>query len=121
MTTLRTFLLFGLTLCLMSVAHAQQYLSLDSAIARALAHNYDVRIADVSTQIAGANNTLGNAGLLPTVSGTANINEGISNTRLVRADGEVTERQGASTLSYNAGINASYTVFAAGRAYLLKR
>ena len=100
-------------------AGAQEYLSLDSAIARALANNYDVRIADVTAQVAATNNGIGNAGLLPTVSGTGNINQGISNTRLVRTEGTVTERAGAKTLNYSAGLTASYTVFAAGRAFLI--
>lgn len=109
--------------CLLSsgVCRAQEYLSLDSAIARSLEHNYDVRIAAVSTQIAATNNTLGNAGLLPTVNGSAGINEGVANTRLVRSDGTVTESSGANTLSYNGGITGTYTVFAAGRAFLIYR
>ena len=112
-------LLFLLTCSLQPVSSAQEYLSLDSAIARALANNYDVRIADISTQVAAANHTIGNAGLLPTINGTGNINQGIADTRLVRTEGEVTERAGAKTLTYNAGLNATYTVFAAGRAFLI--
>ena len=100
-------------------AKAQEFLPLDSAIARALAHNYDVRIADVSTQIATTNHTLGNAGFLPTVSASSNVNEGISNTKLVRSEGTVTQSSGANTFSYSAGLNAGYTVFAAGRAFLI--
>ncbi len=116
--------------CLLSLAavsvltsplHAQEFLSLDSAIARTLAHNYDVRIADVSTQIATANNTIGNAGLLPTVGATGSVNEGIANTRQVRSEGTVTQAANANTFSYNTGLNASYTVFAAGRAFLIYR
>jgi outer membrane protein TolC len=100
---------------------AQEFLSLDSAVAYALSHNYDVRIAGVATQIASANHTPGNAGLLPSVAGTGNVNEGIANTRLVRGDGTVTENKAANTLSYGANVNATYTVFAAGRGYLLYR
>jgi outer membrane protein TolC len=99
--------------------HAQEFLSLDSAIARALANNYDVRIADVTTQIASANYTRGNAGLLPTVNGTGNVNQGLANTRLQRTEGTVIENNAAGTFSYSAGLNASYTIFAAGRAFLV--
>ncbi len=101
--------------------HAQEFLSLDSAISRALAYNYDVRIANVTTQIATTNNTIGNAGLLPTVGATGSVNEGIANTRQVRSEGTVTQAANANTFSYSAGLNASYTVFAAGRAFLIYR
>lgn len=108
-------------ICVPILADAQEFLSLDSAIARALAHNYDVRIADVSRQVANTNNAIGNAGLLPAIGATAGVNEGIANTRQVRSEGTVTQSSAANTFSYNAGINASYTVFAAGRAFLIYR
>jgi len=100
---------------------AQEFLSLDSAISRALAHNYDVRIANLSTQIAGTNNTLGNAGLLPLIGATSNVSEGIANTRLVRSEGTVTSANAANTFNTNSGLTASFTVFAAGRAFIIKK
>lgn len=118
---MRYFIFLFALLPLGSLCSAQTFLPLDSAIARALAYNYDVRIAGVATQIASTNRTLGNAGLLPTVGGSSNINEGVASTRLVRTDGSVTESNAANTLSYGAGLNASYTVFAAGRAFLIYR
>jgi outer membrane protein len=104
-----------------SAVRAQEFLTLDSAVAKALMHNYDVRIADVTTQVAATNNFAGNAGLLPNVGGTAGGSEGISNTRLVRTDGTTTAVSGAGNTSMNAGINATYTVFAGGRAWLIYR
>src|ERR1043165_5306087 len=113
--------LFLIMCCAALRVGAQEFLSLDSAIVRALAHNYDVRIADVSSQIAGTNRTLGNAGLLPTVGGTVNVTESVANTHLVRGDGTVTDNSAANTISYSAGVTANYTVFAAGRAFLIYR
>jgi outer membrane protein len=118
---MKYFILAILIACSAQASGAQEFLTLDSAIARALVHNYDVRIADVTTQIASVNNGIGNAGLLPTVGGSASVNQGFANTRLVRNEGQVTEAKGAGTLSYGAGINANYTVFAAGRAWLIYR
>jgi outer membrane protein TolC len=101
-------------------AGAQEFLSLDSAIAHALRNNYDVRIADVTNQIAGVNNAIGNAGLLPGVNGTSNINGTITNTHLERSDnGGITDRAGAKTTNVSAGLNGTYTIFAAGRAWLI--
>lgn len=102
-------------------ASAQDRLTLQDAITRALEHNYDIRVANVSAQQAAANNTAGNAGLLPDINGTAGVNAGSSNTRIEFADGRVQEVNNAQTISYNAGVTANYTVFAAGRAWLIKK
>lgn len=118
---LRIFLLAILLGGLLPAANAQEFLMLDSAVAKALMHNYDVRIADVTTQIASTNNFAGNAGLLPNIGGTAGISEGLTNTRLVRTDGTTTAVRGAANSNMNAGINATYTVFAGGRAWLIYR
>jgi outer membrane protein len=96
-------------------------LTLQDAVARALEHNFDIRVADVTAQQAAANNTIGNAGLLPNINGTGGVNTGSSNTKIEFADGRVQEVSNAQTLSYNAGVTASYTVFAAGRAWLVRK
>lgn len=112
-------LLFLFFLAAAPSLRAQDFLSLDSALARALAYNYDLRIAGVSTRIASANHTLGNAGLLPQVNGSAGVSESVADSRLVRSDGTVNNSKGANSFGYNAGVNASFTVFAAGRAFLV--
>ena len=101
--------------------NAQERLSLQDAIARAMEHNFDIRIADVTAQQAEANNTLGNAGLLPNLNGTGGVNVGSSNTHIEFADGRVQEVNNAATFSYNGAVTASYTIFAAGRAWLIKK
>lgn len=106
---------------LSATVSAQAYLSLDSAVERAVAHNYDIQIAGVSNEIAAANNTPGNAGLLPNINGVGSIAQGFANTRLVTADGKSTERAGAKNLAYSGGITAGYTLFAGGRAWILKK
>jgi outer membrane protein len=100
---------------------SMERLTLQDAIARALEHNFDIRIADVTAQQAAANNTLGNAGLLPNINGNAGVNTGLSNTHIEFADGRVQEVSNAATIGYNAGVTASYTIFAAGRAWLVKK
>ncbi len=100
---------------------AQERLPLDSAIAKALRYNYDIRIADVSAQQSAANNTLGNAGFLPNVSGVVGANAASNNTYLQYVDGTTVNRTGAQNYGYSAGLNITWTVFAAGRAYLVKK
>jgi len=96
-------------------------LTLEDAIARALEHNFDIRVAAVVAEQAATNNTAGNAGLLPDFNGTAGFNLGSANTRIEFADGRIQEVNNARTLSYNTGVTANYTVFAAGRAWLIRK
>ena len=99
---------------------AQPLLTLDEAIRRAIAHNYDVRVADVSAQIAAANNTAGNAGLIPTLGGVGSVSGQSSNSLLRSNSGDETRRTGALTETYSLGLAGNFTVFAGGRAYLVR-
>lgn len=96
-------------------------LTLQDAILRALEHNYDIRASDITAREATANNTAGNTGLLPDVNGTAGVTAGSSNAKIEFADGRTQEANNAASLSYNAGITANYTLFAFGRAWLIKK
>ena len=99
---------------------AQERLTLQDAISRSLEHNFDIRIADVTAQQAAANNTTGNARLLPDINGSGGVNVGSSNTHIEFADGRVQEVNNAATMSYNGAVTASYTIFAGGRAWLIR-
>lgn len=114
-------LAFSILLTIAVRAQPLERLTLQDAVARALEHNFDIRVSDVTAQQAAANNTLGNAGLLPGVNASGGLNTGLSNTHIEFADGRVQEVNNAQTLSYNAGVTVSYTVFAAGRAWLVKK
>jgi outer membrane protein TolC len=110
-----------IVLCLFcATTHAQERLTLQDAVARALEHNFDIRVADVTAQQAAVNNSLGNAGLLPNINGSGGVNVGSSNTHIEFADGRVQEVNNAATFNYNGAVTASYTIFAAGRAWLIK-
>lgn len=102
-------------------ASGQELLTLQDAITKALQHNFDIRIADVTAQQAVANNTLGNAGLLPNVNAAAGLNLGSANTRSEFADGRVQQVDNANSVGYNSSLTLSYTLFAGGRALLLKK
>lgn len=107
--------------CVLPVAaSAQESLSLDSAVAKALQYNYDIRISNVTVQQAVVNNTLGNAGFYPSLNATSGLTSGSNNTFLQYTDGTELNRSGA-TYGYSGGLNLTWTVFAAGRAYLVKK
>lgn len=89
-----------LSLSLLSVnggkVFSQKALTLDSAIELALSNNLDVKIVKNQSIIAGNNASLGNAGLLPSLSASGGMN--------------YTEHA-QDDISSNAALNFSYTLF----------
>lgn len=102
-------------------AHAQQKVTLEDAIAKALQYNFDIRIAHVDADKAAANNTAGNAGMLPYVNGNAGINTGLTNSHIEFADGRVQTANNAQSLSYNGAITLNWTLFDGGRMFIVKK
>ncbi|MEY2963547.1 MAG: hypothetical protein RL754_808 [Bacteroidota bacterium] len=94
---------------------AQEVLALDKAIASALEHNHNLKIAQFSAEQAANRATMGNAGLLPTVNATAGANVSQQNSNLEFATGQTQDVQGAQSLSQNASLGVSQVLFAGGR------
>ncbi|MEM7550743.1 MAG: TolC family protein [Bacteroidota bacterium] len=111
-----TFLFFHSALS----AQEKNKLSLTDAISIALEENFQIRLADNQREIASNNNTLGNAGFLPTldVTGTANIT--VENTTNTPFNGEEETIDGARTEFYNARANLSWTLFDGTRMFVTK-
>ncbi len=103
-----------LLILLSSAAIAQETDSswtLQEVVAIALENNYDIRLERNNLEIAQNNNSLGNAGFLPTVELTGSANQTIQDTELEFANGEGQSRTGAVTTSYNAAAGLSWTLF----------
>lgn len=64
-----------------SVLSAQNKLTMEEAVKKALENNYNIRIAQNEINIHTANNTAGNAGMLPQVSLNFGQAYNINNTR----------------------------------------
>lgn len=104
-------LLIGLA----ELAQAQQLVTLDEAIAKAIELNIGVKKADLSRDISNNSATKGQAGLLPTVSAGANFNYNINNTKIQLINSpDVTSVNGAQSTLLGANVNAQYTVYAGG-------
>lgn len=101
--------------------HAQERLTLQDAIAKALEHSFDIRIARTAAQQASANNTAGNAGMLPNVNATGGITLGSTNTHTEFIDGRVQDVSNAGSVSYTGALNLNWTLFDGGRMFLLKQ
>lgn len=102
-------------------AHAQERLTLEDAVTKALEHNFDIRVAELDAQTASTNNTLGNAGFLPNVNGNGFYNISSLNAKNQFSNGTSQERTGAVTKNFGGGVNADFRLFAAGKAYILKK
>ena len=94
---------------------AQEVLVLDQAIATALEHNHNLKIAELSSQQAANAATMGNAGMLPNVVATAGVNVSQQNSNLEFATGQTQDVEGAQSMSQTMSLGISQTLFAGGR------
>lgn len=92
---------------------AQSVLSLEEAIALALKKNYAIRISEKRLDIVVNDNTLGNAGFLPTVSGFAQKNYTSSHLRqeFFNALQAPIDRAGVNNNNSNSGVALNWTIF----------
>lgn len=94
------------------LATSQEVLTLDRAFELALANNYDIRVLSLQKAMADNSATVGNAGLLPSVTANANAGINVNNTSLEFAGGlPPTEVDNAQSTNTGAGIQANYVLF----------
>lgn len=100
-------------LCSSLSLSAQEALRLDQAFAKALERNNTIVISQNNVTIAETNAHPGTAGLLPTVSGSANADYGLNNTslELLNDRGNPIVTKGAQSLVLGASLNANYRIF----------
>jgi outer membrane protein TolC len=91
-------------------AVAQELLLLDEAIQIGVENNFGVQIARNLLEQSENNESVGNAGFLPTITASASRNESIEDSEF-EAGGESRNTSGARSTSENAAINAEWTVF----------
>ncbi|GGH02499.1 membrane protein [Parapedobacter pyrenivorans] len=93
------------------LAQSEPELRLDDAIAIALENNYDIRLVAKDVAIATNNVHIGNAGMLPVVSGDVSAAAGIQNTTQTLLSGETRALRGARNRSMAYGANLDWTIF----------
>jgi outer membrane protein TolC len=86
-------------------------LSPESAVKIGLEKNFGIRILRNNERIAALNNTLGRAGLLPTLGVTSLANYASNNTEQKFFNGEVRAGNGAGNLTTRLGLEANWTAF----------
>lgn len=103
-----------------SAANAQSFLSIDEVIQIALKNNYDIMVSRNEGLVDRANNTVGNAGILPNINFNANGSIATKNT-FQRTAG--TSNYTSSTLSnpaHGANVALNWTLFDGGKMFITK-
>lgn len=108
----RYFILFiSLLTATSSAVFAQEKLTLVDAISIALKKNYDIRLVNQAELIAQNNVNLGNAGLLPTVTGTFSTGGSRQNTVQTQSTGAQRITDGARSTNMAYGVGLDWTIF----------
>lgn len=90
---------------------AQERLTLVDAISLALKNNYDIKLVNNEELIAKNNVNLGNAGVLPTVSGNFSTGGSIQNTVQTQSTGTQRVTDGAKSTNLGYGVGLDWTIF----------
>ena len=90
---------------------AQPMLTMEQAVAIALENNYDIRLVAKDAEVAANNVHVGNAGMLPVVSGDVSASARNQNTTQTLLSGETRALRGARSRSTAYGVSLDWTIF----------
>jgi len=107
-------------LTIFSMVDAQTVITVDDALTTALKNNYGILVAHNDAAISNANNTLGNAGMLPSVSLNGNSNYSLNNSTQKNSTGTDTKYSGLSTKTIGANAELIWTLFDGGKMFVTK-
>lgn len=107
----RAFLVWVGLMIFNTAIFAQERLTLQEAISIALKNNYDIKLISNELAIAHNNVNAGNAGLLPSLSGTFSTGGSIQNTVQTQASGTQRVTDGAKSTNMSYGVGLGWTIF----------
>ena len=117
----KSLLILYLTSFIFSISIAQKMITAEDAVNIALKNNFDILVARNDADITRVNNTLGNAGALPSVAINGSDNMAINNQHQELASGTVTNASNVRTNNLNAALALNWTLFDGGRMLVTKR
>lgn len=100
---------------------SQKPLTLSAAIEIGLKNNYSILLETNQAQIDKNNNTIGNAGFLPTLNLNVTQSNTLANTHQEQASGAVKDVSNAKTSNLNAGAALNWTVFDGMNMFVTKK
>ena len=107
-------------LSLFSVINAQELISIDDAVSIALKNNFDIQVARNDADIDKINNTLGNAGMLPTFQATGSANYALNDEYQKLSSGAENKYPSLTTKEISAGAELNWTLFDGGKMFVTK-
>ncbi len=108
---MKKYIPIALLLVLPVLAQAQVVYDLKRCIETGLQQNYDIRIIRNNQEISDNNQTIGNAGYLPTVDLTAGYSGTVNDVTQNLSEGGQNKNNGVNNQLLNAGVNLNWTVF----------
>jgi len=111
MKCFKSILVFFMALPFCGHIQAQNILTVEEVVTRALENNFDIQLAKNASEIAKNNASKNNTGKLPTVGVNAGYNFRLDNTTANFQDGRSTSLTLAPSQGLNASINAGYNIF----------
>lgn len=108
---MKKILIITITFLAFQNVFTQEILTLEKAIEITLEKNYDIKISKNKEEIAVNNKSILNTGFLPTLSTNASGNYSIKDTKAELNSGQTAAVTDVNSVSYNAGITLSYTLF----------
>ncbi len=114
----KSLIILGLSIC--TVTQAQQTLTIDDAVGRALKNNYNILIARNTADIVRINNTAGNAGMLPNISLNGSGGYQLNDVTLKTASAGETRTSDISSKNLGANVELTWKLYDGGKMFITK-
>lgn len=106
--------LLSLTILVQKTSFTQESMTVEDAIALAMKHNYDIRLATNATLQAENNKSIYNSGFLPSATAAADGRYSSSNATITDQLGNEREIPGVETKGYGGSVGLNYLLFNGG-------
>jgi outer membrane protein len=103
------------------IMKAQQILTPEEAVSIALKNNYDIMVSQVSADISKANNTAGNAGMLPNIGINATDNFSLNDVHSSLSSGNNIDYSSAHVNAFTGNISLDWNLFDGGKMFVTKK